>query len=124
MSEKYGLHCEFDIEQHKKTFINYFEVVIDENGKVMYAVPSHQEKAIAEACKKLNITRGELITICPPEYYGDFLLWLCMKANIIAVWNEHWLGANPTKRQIQTLKKLKLNGLYKGPIPLIDKKRG
>lgn len=47
----YDLHSDFDIEQHKKIFIHYLEVVIDENGKIMYAVPSHQEKQITLACE-------------------------------------------------------------------------
>ncbi|GAB6761703.1 hypothetical protein [Bacillus cereus] len=34
----------FDIETHKKCFVDYLEVVIDEEGTVMYATPSHQEK--------------------------------------------------------------------------------
>ena len=44
MSEEYTLYCPFDIEKHKKTFINYLEVVILEDGTIEYAVPSHQEK--------------------------------------------------------------------------------
>lgn len=39
----YTVYSEFDIEHHKKTFIHYLEVVIDGNGKIMYAVPSHQK---------------------------------------------------------------------------------
>lgn len=56
----YTVYSDFDIDQHKKTFIHYLEVVIDENGKIMYAVPSHQEKIISLACEKLNVTREEL----------------------------------------------------------------
>lgn len=49
---EYSVYSDLDMEQHKKTFINYLEVVIDENGKIMYAVPSHQEKLIKLACQK------------------------------------------------------------------------
>jgi len=59
----YDLNSDFDIEQHKKTFIHYLEVVIDGNGKIMYAVPSHQEKLITLAREKLNVTREELNAI-------------------------------------------------------------
>lgn len=77
---------EFDLEQHKKTFIHYLEVVIDENGKIMYAVPSHQEKLIALACDKLNVTREELNAMCPQEYYFDFMDWICKMSGVCAVW--------------------------------------
>lgn len=69
----YNLYSEFDIEQHEKTFAHYLEVVIDENGRIMYAVPSHQEKQITLACEKLNVTREELNSMCPEEYYLDFM---------------------------------------------------
>lgn len=67
----YDLRSEFDIEQHKKTFIHYLEVVIDENGEIMYAAPSHQEKLISLACERLNVTREKLNAMCPQEYYFD-----------------------------------------------------
>lgn len=72
----YAVYSNFDAEQRKKTFIHYLEVVIDENGNIMYAVPSHQEKLISLACEKLNVTRGELNAMCPQEYYCDFTTWL------------------------------------------------
>ena len=33
------LHSPFYVETHKKTFKNYLEVMIDEDGIVHYAVP-------------------------------------------------------------------------------------
>lgn len=54
---EYSIYSDFDMECHKNTFTNYLEVVIGENGKIMYAVPSHQEKLIKLACEKLNVTR-------------------------------------------------------------------
>ena len=63
----YDLYSEFDIEQHKKKYINYLEVLIEENGHVIYAVPSHQELAIKMACNALNLTRKQLDELCPPE---------------------------------------------------------
>ena len=38
----YNVHSEFDLKKHKEKFINYLEVVIEPNGKIHYAVPSHQ----------------------------------------------------------------------------------
>ena len=51
MNDEYNLQSEFDAEKHKEKYVNYLEVVIDENGTVMYAVPSHQEKVIEIACE-------------------------------------------------------------------------
>lgn len=41
--EEYNLYCKFDIQKHKETYKNYLEVIIDEEGSIHYAVPSHQE---------------------------------------------------------------------------------
>lgn len=51
MEEEYNLYSKFDIQKHKENYINYLEVLILENGEVEYAVPSHQDKAVALACK-------------------------------------------------------------------------
>ena len=116
MSE-YNLYCEFDLEKHKETYVMYLEVLIDPDGKVMYAVPSHQEKAIKIACQKLGVTREELNRMCPREYYFDFMRWLCKISGVMAVWThdcEYW---EPTVKQIGKLRQLKMEGLHTGPIP-------
>lgn len=111
---EYNVYSDFDIEQHKKTFTNYLEVVIDENGKIMYAVPSHQEKLIKLACEKLNVTREGLNAMCPEEYYFDFMAWLCKVSGACAVWNSYIEYYRLTEGQITALKTLKDNGLYHG----------
>lgn len=116
----YDLYSEFDIEQHKKTFIHYLEVVIDGNGKIMYAVPSHQEKQIALACEKLNVTREELNAMCPQEYYSDLMTWLCKMSGACAVWENFIQAVKLTERQIKALQMLKDNGLYLGKIPRME----
>lgn len=113
----YSVYSDFDIDQHKKTFIHYLEVVIDENGKIMYAVPSHQEKQIALACEKLNATREELNSMCPQEYYCDFMDWLCKMSGACAVWENFIQFDKLTEQQIRSLQMLKENGLYIGEIP-------
>lgn len=113
----YDLYSDFDIEQHKKTFVHYLEVVIDENGKIMYAVPSHQEKQISLACEKLNIAREELNDMCPEEYYFDFMDWLCKVSSACAVREKFVQRDNLTEQQIRELQVLKENGLYLGKIP-------
>lgn len=114
----YGLFSDFDIEQHKATFVHYLEVLIKEDGTVIYAVPSHQEKAIALACEKLGVSRTELNDMCPREYYCDFMNWLLKISGAIAVWEDFCIAPKVSKKQIGTLKRLKMHGLYKGAIPL------
>ena len=113
----YTVYSDFDMEQHKKTFIHYLEVVIDESGKIMYAVPSHQEKLISLACKKLNITREELNAMCPQEYYFDLMTWLCKISGACAVWENFIQCDNLTEQQIMALQMLKENELYLEEIP-------
>lgn len=114
---EYSVYSDFDMEQHKKTFTNYLEVVIDESGKIMYAVPSHQEKLIKLSCEKLNITKDELNAMCPEEYYFDFVTWLCKVSGGCAVWNRHIELYELTKGQRKALQLLKDNGLYLGGLP-------
>lgn len=113
----YTVYSDFDIEQHKKTFIHYLEVVIDENGKIMHAVPSHQEKLISLVCEKLNVTREELNAVCPQEYYFDFVDWICKMSGACAVWENFIECDKLVEQQIRALQILKENGLYLGEIP-------
>lgn len=107
------LNSPFDIEVHKATFVNYLEVVILEDGTIEYATPSHQQKMIALACSRLNLTRDELYSMCPREYYFDVVTWLSQITGAIAVWDFKYEGiANET--QLATLDMLRNEGLYKG----------
>lgn len=113
----YDLNSEFDIEQHKQTFINYLEILIEANGHVVYAVPSHIEKAVALACEALHVSRPELEAMCPPEFYYDYNVWVLRQSGAIMVWNNFFVaGGELTRPQQAMLRKLKLSGLYKGPI--------
>ena len=114
---KYDVYCDFDLEKHKETYVNYLEVMIDKDGKIMYAVPSHQEKAIAMACEAKGINRAELEKMCPKEYYFDFLTWLLMQSGAMAVWNQYYQCYNVTRAQYASLRRLKLAGVYKGTLP-------
>lgn len=124
MSCKYDIHCKFDIEQHRKTYINYLEVMIKEDGEIVYAVPSHQEMASALACERLRVSKEELLAACPSEYYCDYMTWLLSISGAIAVWTGYCIAPHATKKQIRSLKRLKLAGLYKGPVPIISKNEG
>ena len=41
MSKPYDLYQKFDYTKHKETFINYCEVIVDKEGHIYYATPSH-----------------------------------------------------------------------------------
>lgn len=79
--------------------------------------PLTVKKMISKACDKLGSTRQELQDMCPPEYYSDFTLWLSKISECCSVWNNFVIGSDFTDAQINTLKRLKDNGLYYGDIP-------
>ena len=111
----YDLGCEFDIEMHKQMFIHYLEVLIEPNGHVLYAVPSHQELAIALACKLKGWAREQLAKACPPHLYFDFLDWLLELTGCISVWETFYKG-KPNEAQYAKLVELKRAGLYRGEL--------
>lgn len=120
----YDVYCKFDIEKHKAKYIDYLEVVILEDGTIEYAVPSHQEKLISIACEKKGIDRKTFVDSVPVERYLDFMEWLLEETGAVAVWNEYVACKKVTKKQIGMLRKLKMNGLYRGAIPDICRKGG
>jgi hypothetical protein len=115
MNEQEVLRKPFDVETHKKTFIRYLEVVILEDGTIVYAIPSHQEKLIAVACQKHSVTRDQLADMCPPEYYFDYMAWLCEMSGCVSVWINHIFGS-PNNRQLESLKMLADERLYEGEV--------
>jgi hypothetical protein len=113
------LHSPFNIITHKKTFVNYLEVVIDYKGEITYAVPSHMERLIEIYMERYNVTRKEIVnklTYYPPWEYGlDMAVWLCDKLNCICVWFDGYKG-KPNQIQLNKLKTLRLSGVYHGPV--------
>lgn len=112
------LHSDFDINTHKKTFIDYLEVIIDEDGTVMYAVPSHVERLTELYMGRHAITRKELMhkMLHDPGCCGiDMSEWLCKQLHCICVWNDTYKG-EPNQKQLNKLKTLKLSGVYHGPV--------
>lgn len=114
----YDVCSKFDLRKHKKKYIDYLEVMILEDGEVEYAVPSHQMKAEEICCKKLNLTRQQLIDKTKDHLF-DYIEELLTLGNCVAVWNDFCLvgyeGIN--EAQARTLRRLKLNGIYRGSIP-------
>lgn len=107
----------FDIACHKRHYIDYLEVVIDWTGDIQYAAPSHQEKMIEIACKRLHVSRDVLESLTPRKYYGDYMKWLSMMSGTIAVYNNMYSGVILTTAQGLALLKLKDEGLYSGNCP-------
>lgn len=113
----YNLYGKFDFEEHKKHYIHYLEIVILPNGIVEYAIPSHQEKLIEICCEKLNVSRKQLNDLCPPEYYFDFITWLCDTSECVSVWTNFIKKPKSiTNKQLETLTKLKEMNLYEGKL--------
>ena len=114
------LHSPFDIETHKKTFINYLEIIIDKNGICHYAIPSHNGILEQLVCKKHNIKYNlwdfgiKAGNLCPKEKYSDYYNWLCEETGCIMVWGlptSRVIG-NPNEKQLVMLDILRKEGLY------------
>lgn len=110
----------FDIKLHKLTFINYLEVVISPDGIVEYAVPSHLEKLLKIFMEQENISDRAVAIKTIEDRDTDMdgpLISLAKQTGYISVWCEAYTcGASPTKKQLATLRELKLNGLYHGTL--------
>lgn len=114
MASDYSVYSTFDIDQHKQVFINYLEVIINPDGTVEYAVPSHTEKIIRilTASGKFA-SREEVIQSCDiSECYISALVNL---SGCVAVWNDFAVfPVTATRKQWLKLKELKLHKLYRG----------
>lgn len=106
----YDIYCDFDLEKHMEKYINYLEVIILPTGKVVYAVPSHQEMLIKIAMKKYMKTRTEIEEMCPEDMYCLYMDWLLSITDCVAVWSQGYIG-NPNRFQKNVLKKFKDNKL-------------
>lgn len=101
----YDLYSEFDLEEHKKNYTNYLEVIIEPNGHVCYAVPSHQIFLEKYGAKINNISREEFVEKCPKEYWCDYLTWLLKETKCVSVWSIGYMKpSNVTKEQENVLK--------------------
>lgn len=108
---------QFELNKHIAKYVNYLEVIIDEEGIVHYATPSHQEKLISMACDKLNISREQLNDMCPKEYYTDFTNWLAYLVNAVVVYTDFYTCMQPlNSSQFLTLCQLKDSGVYAGEL--------
>lgn len=110
----YSVYSKFDVEQHKQHFINYCEVIVDEYGKIHYAVPSHQAFLELYGAKQNGLTLDEFRYSCPKDMYCDYLAWLCKETECISCWSEGWYAPfKPNSKQKAALMKLITNNLVK-----------
>lgn len=109
------LRSPFDIETHKATFVNYLEVCIDEGGTPHYAVPSHQSWLLRRLADDEGLDGEEAAwDLIDPR--ADAMAELCRMTGCVAVWNGQAVGeCNAAQRR--ALRRLKMEGLYRGPLP-------
>lgn len=109
----------YDIEERKKLpAYESNEVMISPNGAIVYAHPSHQEFLIQKAMERTGFSREVLMAACPPQYYFDFMEWLIPQSGgWIPVWDRGVLDHPVTQKQLAALKKMKINGFFKGKLP-------
>lgn len=115
MTQQEILQAPFDIEIHKKTFIDYLEVIVKPDGTIEYAVPSHMHKLMSVfengkySVEQINeMFVQDMMGLSPIE-------WLCKKTGCISVWTNGYEGV-ANEQQTDTLRKLKAEGLYYGNI--------
>lgn len=105
----------------KESLYGEFEVMIDPDGNVVKALPSHQEFLIMKSMIRYGYSRELLMAACPPEYHYDFMKWLIpMSGGWIPVWNIGIMDYPVTKKQLAVLKKLKVMGFYRGTLPPVQ----
>lgn len=110
----------FSVETHKRVFTDYLEVVIDRDGVVHYAVPSHQEKILQIMMKELNMGREEVIKYlnqleldAPTK---DWYYILTSASGCVMVWTHFKSSGMSNDKQKETLRLLQKEGLYYGAV--------
>ena len=107
MSQLSVLKGPFDVETHKATFIDYLEVVITENGTVVYACPGH-----VEVMERIALAKGISPDSCPRSHWLDYDGWLRDVTGCVCVWNEGYQG-KPNEAQMQAIDMLRREGLLR-----------
>ena len=112
------LHGPFDPDVHAETFTNYLEVVIEPDGTVVYAVPSHV-MALARIRAGHDVTLDglfrELESIPLTESPLDYLV---ERTGCASLWTRCAVyPRSVTDAQRTAIIDLQRRGLYKGPLP-------
>lgn len=107
------LHSPFDFNVHKKTFFNYLEVVILENGTIEYATPSHERKLLEVTTKKFNIDEEKLYESFEKDAMSMWYFEICSyNTKCMTITNDYakfWF--KPTEAQMKTVRRLIEEGI-------------
>lgn len=82
------LHSPFNIKTHKKTFIDYLEVVITSDGVIHYAIPSHYEWCIRYALTTMHFKDRDALR----EYLNKTHQSIEHLTHCCLVWTNHVEG--------------------------------
>lgn len=109
------LHGDFDINTHKETFVDYLEVIITPEGKVLYAIPSHLEKLIEIYMNMRGYTDRQIVYNEIMDSMEAPIDFLTKNTGCASVWFNGYIGdANDV--QISKLRELRVAGVYRGEI--------
>lgn len=106
--EERVLHGPFDLATHKATFVNYLEVVITEDGTIIYAVPSHQKVLERLFMAKTGRDANESV---PRSRWFDMFDWLMEETGCVCAYTAGVLGKPRTREQEDALAMLYSEGL-------------
>ena len=103
----------FSIERHKKTFINYMEAIIDSDGVVYYAIPSHERKLIKLILEQnpgmsIKDIENEAEKIAGLDGWAEYLM---RKSGCICIYTNGY--TTPQHYQMSDAQKRKLDELIK-----------
>lgn len=99
-------------KRHPLKWINYCEILIDSDGSVILARPSHQEALIKYCMKKYSMTREDYLDTVPMWCGNSYIV---EKENLICVWYRELLLPKKILElnnfQLHTIEKLEETGL-------------
>lgn len=104
------LHEPFDFAIHNKTFINYCEVVILDDGTIEYSIPSHMEKLLNITANKFGMTRQELDARLREECEWYFEICSYNSKCMLVSNKECRFFFEPTAAQLKSLQQLVKHG--------------
>lgn len=105
------LESPFNAELHAKTFLCYCEVIIWPDGKIEYAIPSHNEIILKAYAQAHGLTREEAIEEARLRYGYDAMFQIMKELGIIEVWYDNMHNETPlTDAQYEALAMLLKHG--------------
>lgn len=101
LSNEY-LYMDFHARVHGQVFIDYCEVILWPDGKVEYAMPSHNEALIKAYANKHNIARDDVVE----KFYNNFDCYeeMMRDTGIVQIWYDRLYNCtNLTHEQLDAL---------------------